>query len=184
MAEKTDGIDKRNRTAIGGQKVKLSSAEVDRLGDYKVCVGGFASGLKLIYGEKGVGIHRVKFRRQAIWWDENGHGYEFVLDRDRANRCLYCRFCGRYQGCLRCLESTLLCEIFCSVCGEYSNEVGWWQHGNVRKDRHRGLTTMQMFRESQAKAKDNNEPRMFYRAPTADEVRANVEKYIGSKEDL
>lgn len=156
----------------------MSSSQVNDLGDFKLCVGGFATSLKLIYGDKGVGIHRVRFRQQAIWWDEKGHGYEFILDRDRARRCFYCRLCGRYQGCTRCLETNLLSEIECSKCGEYANEVGFWMYGNVNKDKQENMTVMQAFVASQKKNKDLGQPRMFYRCPNPEEIKKNIEAHV------
>lgn len=149
--DNSEGSGKRDRVAIGGQKVKLTKAQADRIGEFKVCAGGFGYGQKNIFGDNGIGPHIARFVRRAVWYDEHLVGHELLFSKERARRAYSCRFCGRYMGCDRCLETVLLSEIECAKCNEYANEVGWWHHGNFAKDRWDGLTTMQAFTVSQKK---------------------------------
>lgn len=147
----TEPASDRNCVALGGQKVTLTKGQFDRLGSSKICVGGFGIGQKNIFTDNGIGPHVPRFIRKAVWYDEHLSRYELILDDERAKQAYYCRFCGRYMGCSRCLDTSLLSEIECGVCLEYSNQVGWWHHGNLGRDRRDELKTMQAFALSQKK---------------------------------
>lgn len=139
----TDGA-----TALGGQKVQLSRKQREKIAHYAICAGGFGENSRLIYGENGMGPHRARFKHRAIFYDENLIRQEFRFSDEIAKQCYYCRFCGRYMGCASCLKAQSLSEIFCTKCGEYSNPVGWWHHGNRAQERHDGLKTIEAFKQT------------------------------------
>ena len=137
----------RYKITLGGQKFEITKSEADRIGNFKACAGGYGYGQKRIRGENSVGVHVPRYIGLAVWYDENLIRHETRLSDEEAKQCYYCRLCGRYMGCDRCLDTSLLSEIECAICNEYANVVGYWHHGNIRKDRWDGLTSIEVHQQ-------------------------------------